>query len=77
MKKGTIIPLVLGVSIGGLAIKLGFNTLQKAKASAQVDIVTAVVAVDDIYDTAQITEEMVKAYNATYPVTAAKEPVSP
>lgn len=53
--------MVMGLGIGALAIKLGLNTLQRAKASAQVDIVSAVVAVNDIPATVAITQEMVKA----------------
>lgn len=53
--------MVMGLGIGALAIKLGLNTLQRAKASAKVDIVSAVVAVNDIPATVAITQEMVKA----------------
>lgn len=60
MTKGTIIPLVMGLAIGGLAIKLGLNTIQKAKASARVEIVPVVVAVDDIPATAKIDQTMLK-----------------
>ena len=32
MKKGTMIPLIMGLAIGALAIKLGLDSIQKAKA---------------------------------------------
>ena len=60
MKKGTLIPLIMGVVVGGLAIKLGLNTVQKAKAGARVQMVPAIVAIDDIPATAEIFETMLK-----------------
>jgi len=60
MKKGTLIPLVMGVVVGGLAIKLGLDTVQRAKAGARVEMVSAVVAVEDIPATSEITDTMVK-----------------
>jgi len=60
MKKGMIIPLVLGVTMGGLAIKLGLDTVQNAKAGARVQMVTAIVAADDIPATAEIEEAMLR-----------------
>ncbi len=60
MKKGMMIPLVLGVTMGGLAIKLGVDTVQNAKASARVQMITAVIAVDDIPATAEIEETMLR-----------------
>ena len=60
MKKVAIIPLAMGVLVGGLAIKLGLDTIQKAKASGQVEKVKAVVAVADIPATSEVRKEMVK-----------------
>ena len=53
MKKGTIIPLVLGLILGVVAIKLFLSGIQKAKAGAQAAVVPAVVTVDDIPATAE------------------------
>lgn len=60
MKKGTIIPLVLGLILGVVAIKLFLSGIQKAKAGAQAAVVPAVVTVDDIPATAEITPAMLK-----------------
>lgn len=68
MKKVAIIPLVLGVVVGGLAIKFGLDTIQKAEAKGRVEMVTAVVAADDIPATSEIKEAM---------VTTVKTPVTP
>lgn len=67
MKKVAIIPLVMGVAIGGLAIKLGLSTIQKAKASASVQSVNVVVAVEEIAATSAIEERLVKTISS--PVT--------
>lgn len=68
MKKVAMIPLALGVIIGGLAIKLGLNTLQKAKASGHQQLVEAVIATVDIPATSEIDRTM---------VTIVKTPTSP
>lgn len=60
MKKISIIPLMLGLMIGGVAIKLGLDTLQKAKASGQTETVTTIVATADIPATAPIERMMVR-----------------
>ncbi|NOS99730.1 MAG: Flp pilus assembly protein CpaB [Phycisphaerales bacterium] len=67
MKKIAIIPLVMGVAIGGLAIKLGLSTIQKAKASASVQSANVVVAVEEISATSTIEARLVKVIST--PVT--------
>ncbi len=60
MKKGTIIPLVLGLGLGVVAIKFFLSNIQKARADARSEVVPAVVTVDDIPATAEITPAMLK-----------------
>jgi pilus assembly protein CpaB len=60
MKKGTIIPLVLGLGLGVVAIKFFLSNIQKARADARNEVVPAVVTVDDIPATAEITPAMLK-----------------
>ncbi len=60
MNKVAMVPLAVGVVVGGLAIKLGLDTLQEAKASGKTEVVQAVVAVAEIPVTYEITPEMVK-----------------
>lgn len=60
MNVKTLIPLVAGLAIGGFALKMGIDTLQKAKAAppATVSVWTAKV---DIQRGMKITEEMIQA----------------
>ncbi len=60
MKKVAIVPLAMGVVLGGLAIKFGLDTIQEAKANNAQRMVKAVVAAVDISATAEITQEMLK-----------------
>ncbi len=60
MRKVAIIPLMGGLVIGGLAIKLGLNSIQQAKASARVATVNVVVARDEIQATSEIDETMLQ-----------------
>ncbi len=60
MKKVAIVPLVMGVVLGGLAIKFGLDTIQEAKANNALRMVKTVVAAVDISATMEITKEMLK-----------------
>ncbi len=60
MKKVAIIPLALGVFVGGAAIKLGLDALQKAKADSAQETATVVVATAEIPATSAIDRTMVK-----------------
>ncbi len=60
MKKVAVIPLALGVLIGGVAIKLGLDTLQEAKASGKQEVVSVVVSAAQIEATTQIQMEMLR-----------------
>ncbi|MEE9293639.1 MAG: Flp pilus assembly protein CpaB [Phycisphaerae bacterium] len=60
MKKVAMIPLALGLLIGGIAIKLGLDTLQEAKAGARRKIITTVVAIAEIPATSIIEASMIK-----------------
>jgi pilus assembly protein CpaB len=60
MKSRAIIPLIVGLGVGVLAIRMFTNVLQKAQgASTKTDMVTVVVASTDIDPTLEITEVMV------------------
>jgi pilus assembly protein CpaB len=58
MNKVAIVPLAMGVIIGGIAIKLGLDTLQKAKADGRQEEFSVVVAAVDIPATAAIEHQM-------------------
>jgi pilus assembly protein CpaB len=60
MKSRAVIPLVIGLAIGILAIRSFFNVLQKAKGSAKVDTVQVVRAKVNISPTIEIKEEMIE-----------------
>jgi pilus assembly protein CpaB len=60
MKKVAIIPLAMGVLVGGLAIKFGLDTIQEAKANSRQQMVTTVVATVEIQATSEIDLTMVK-----------------
>ncbi len=60
MKKVAMIPLALGLLIGGIAIKLGLDALQEAKAGTQRQTITTVVATAEIPATSTIEASMVK-----------------
>jgi pilus assembly protein CpaB len=59
MKSRAIIPLVVGLAVGGIAIKVFFNVLKKAKGSGVSDTVEVVRAAADIAPTIEIGESMV------------------
>jgi len=59
MKSRAIIPLVVGLVVGGIAIKVFVNVLKKAKASNVSDTVEVVRAAADIAPTIEIGESMV------------------
>lgn len=59
MKSRAIIPLVVGLAVGGIAIKVFVNVLRKAKASNVSDTVEVVRAAADIAPTIEIGESMV------------------
>lgn len=59
MKSKTVIPLVLGLGLGFLAIKIGINILKKAQAEP-IDTVNVVVAGRTIDAASQIDKEMLK-----------------
>lgn len=60
INKLAIVPLVMGAAIGGLAIKLGLDTVRKAKASGRVEQVTVVVAATNIPGTTLIEARMLR-----------------
>lgn len=60
MKKVALVPLVVGVFVGGLAIKLGLDSIQQAKANTHSELVQVVVASSEILGTSEITPAMVK-----------------
>lgn len=59
MKSRAVIPLVVGLAVGGIAIKVFFNVLKKAKGSSVSDTVQVVRAAADIASTVEISESMV------------------
>ncbi len=59
MKKVSIIPLMMGLVIGGVAIKIGLDKLQEAQASGRRDMILTVVATSEIPATAPIQSAMV------------------
>lgn len=63
MNAKALIPLVAGLGIGGLALKLGINTLQNAKAGQPTAKVKLWAAKEDIPRGAQIREEMLQTLN--------------
>ncbi|MCH7526745.1 MAG: Flp pilus assembly protein CpaB [Planctomycetes bacterium] len=60
INKLAIVPLVMGAAIGGLAIKLGLDTVRKAKAGGQVEEVIVVVAATNIPATTLIEARMLR-----------------
>jgi len=61
MNSKAIIPLAIGLAVGLLAVKLGVDVIQRAKASgSSTAMVNVVVAAKDIPDTAKIQPDMVK-----------------
>lgn len=60
MNAKALIPLVAGLGIGGLALKLGINTLQSAKAGQPTAKVKLWAAKEDIPRGTQIREEMLQ-----------------
>ncbi len=64
MKSRAIIPLIVGLAVGGIAIKVFFNVLQKARGSTG-DNVEVIRAAADIAPTLEITEAMLS--KATIP----------
>ena len=58
MKSRAIIPLIVGLAVGGIAIKIFFNVLQKARGSSG-DNVEVIRAAADIAPTIEISETMV------------------
>jgi len=59
MKAKTMLPLVIGVVFGFVAIKLGFDAIQRARGSAApTELVSVVVANTDIESTAELVSEM-------------------
>lgn len=59
MKSRAIIPLVVGLAVGGIAIKGFLNILKKAKGANVSELVEVVRASADIAPTLEITEAMV------------------
>lgn len=59
MKKVAIIPMVLGVAMGAMAIKLGLDFVKKAQASGGQKV-SVVVAMVEIASTSQLDETMLK-----------------
>lgn len=59
MKSRAIIPMVLGLAVGGMALKVFMNVLQKAQA-APTDLVSVVYASTDIEPTLEILDSMVE-----------------
>ena len=57
MKSKAIIPLVLGVCVGGIAIKLVMNVVAKAQGASQANMVKCAVAKVDIGFAEEITPE--------------------
>jgi pilus assembly protein CpaB len=60
MKSRAVIPLVVGLAIGIVAIRSFFNLLQEARGSGATDMVKIVRANVDIAPTAEITKEMIE-----------------
>lgn len=59
MKSRAIIPLVVGLAVGGIAIKGFLNVLKKARGANTSDTVEVIRAAADIAATSEITEAMV------------------
>jgi Flp pilus assembly protein CpaB len=60
MNKKAVIPLVAGLGIGGFALKIGFDTIQKAKGAQQVQTAQVWTAARDIPRGTAISEELLK-----------------
>jgi pilus assembly protein CpaB len=65
MKGRAIIPLVLGLGIGIVAVKMFFNVLTKAKGASSADTVQVVRAKIDIGPVIEITDAMVEKVSAS------------
>ena len=63
MNGKAVIPLVAGLCIGGFALKMGFDTLQRAKGAQQVQTTPIWTAERDIPRGTRITEDLLKATN--------------
>jgi len=59
MKSRAIIPLVVGLAVGGIAIKVFWNVLKKARAANTSESVEVVRAAADIAPTIEISQAMV------------------
>ena len=59
MKSRAVIPLVVGLGIGVVAIKMFFGILQNARGANQGELVEIVTAAADISPTLEVTENMV------------------
>jgi pilus assembly protein CpaB len=65
MRKG-IIPLIMGLAIGLVAVKFGVDALKRAQASgSKVQIIEVVRAARDISDSLEITPDMVELVETT------------
>ncbi len=59
MKAKTLLPLIIGIVFGFLAIKLSFDAIQRARgSSAPQEMITVVVANTDISATSELRDEM-------------------
>lgn len=59
MKAKTLLPLIIGIVFGFLAIKLSFDAIQRARGSAKpLEMITVVVANTDIDATSELKHEM-------------------
>jgi pilus assembly protein CpaB len=61
MNVKTVIPLVAGLAIGGIALKLGADTLKKARGAQQVDMVDVWTAAEDVFRGQMIEEHLLKS----------------
>ncbi len=59
MKKVAIIPLALGVFVGGMAIKLGMDAFEKVKADSAQETLNVVIAATEIPATSAIDRAMI------------------
>jgi len=64
MKSRAIIPLVVGLAVGGIAVKVFWNVLKKARAANASEAVEVVRAAADIAPTIEISQAMVTTTTA-------------
>ncbi len=61
MKSKAIIPLAVGLAVGGIAIKYTFDTVRAAQGkTADTEMVTVLLAVQDIPATVEVTPDMIR-----------------